>query len=82
MKNIVPLPADDHGIRPGPCRERCIDHRGQGAVFIDLVARDIVSELVRGVGEPAGWIYIETGSVSVGNGEPTTAVKVPSELIW
>ena len=66
MKNIVPLPADDHGIRPGPCRERCIDHRGQGAVFIDLVARDIVSELVRGVGEPAGWIYGDGDGLDAG----------------
>ena len=53
------LAADGHGVGSGPRWEGRIGYGRQDTVFIDLITGDVVSELVRYVGESAGWIYCD-----------------------
>jgi hypothetical protein len=60
------LAADGHGVGSGPRWEGRIGYGRQDTVFIDLITGDVVSELVRYVGESAGWIYCDGNGLGPG----------------
>src|ERR1700746_252963 len=66
IANSKTLATDGYGVGTGPCWEGRIGHGRQDTVFIDLITGDVVRELVRYVGEAAGWIYCDGNGLGSG----------------